>query len=327
MDINFLDIRTGVIGVGSMGQNHARILNDISNLIGVADTNEEQGKRVAGNLGVKWYKDYNTMLEDVDAVSIVVPTNMHRLIADDVIDKGLHLLVEKPLSRTVKDAQAITEHAKEKNIVLSVGHIERFNPVVQYVKKALSEKKWGDLISISARRVSPYPARISDVGVIFDLSIHDLDILCYLCDSTPKSIYCSGGTFKSVKHEDHVSIVVNFDSGITGLCETSWLTPMKIRALTLTCSTHYIEVDYIQQSIEISESNFLEINYENLYSSPIEFKKQKIILPKIEPLKTELIDFLYSIKSGKNPLVTGLDGVKAVKMAQEALDSLIYNNK
>ena len=124
--------------------------------------------------------------------------------------------------KNIDDAKKIVNYAKEKKVTLAVGHIERFNPVVQYVKKAIDKKEWGELISLSARRVSPYPVRISDVGVIFDLSIHDLDILCYLSSSNPKSIYCSGGTFKSEVHEDHVSIVINFESGVTGLCETSW---------------------------------------------------------------------------------------------------------
>ena len=322
MDSRYSTIRTGVIGVGSMGQNHARVYNEISNLVAVSDPNESQGREVAERFGVNWYANYKDMLAVVDAVSIAAPTDWHREIAEVVAIAGVHLLVEKPIAGTLSDAEAIIIAAKNAGVTLAVGQIERHNPVVQYAKKALVRKEWGDLITLSSTRVSTFPERITDVGVIFDFLIHDIDVMNYLCEDTVSSVYASGRFYKSNKHEDHTCLVLNFGNGIVGLCEASWLTPMKVRKLILTCSTHFVELDYIDQSIKVSKSDYKGLDQQNLFRSKLEVESNKLILPKNEPLKNELKDFLNAIITNKSPLDTGEEGLSAVKVAQAASKSL-----
>jgi len=141
------ELKTGIIGVGSMGQNHARIYNEISNLVAVADPNEVQGRSVAERFGIKWYSDYGEMLDVVDAVTIAVPTVLHRRVAEAAIAKGVHVLVEKPLAGNTNDAEAIVKAANKEGIILAVGHVERHNEVVSKAKELISDGKIGDILT------------------------------------------------------------------------------------------------------------------------------------------------------------------------------------
>jgi len=319
-------LKTGVIGVGSMGQNHARVYNEISNLVGIADVNEEQGKKLSKKFRVKFYKDYEEMLEHVDAISIAVPTFLHYEIAKKAISKKVNILIEKPLSDNIQKCQKLIDLAKKGNVTLAVGHIERHNPVVAYAKKAIVDKLWGNLISMSSKRVSPYPERISDVGVILDFAVHDIDILRYLSNDKVMSVFCSGGFYKSSDREDYATLSLNFSSGVIGISEVSWLTPMKVRKIYLTCSTHYIEIDLLTQTIEILNSQLLEVNEGNLFNTTLKIQKDIINVPKKEPLMLEILDFLTCVKKKKEPLVTGQDGLMNISIAQSAIESL-NNNK
>ena len=323
----YSDIKTGVIGSGIMGKNHARVYNELSNLVCVSDTNGKVGKQVANEHGVKFYEDYRDMLSEVDAVSIAVPTIFHKQIAENVANAGVHMLVEKPLSNNISDAQAIVNCAHDNSLVLAVGHIERHNPVVEYAKNQIEGGKWGKIITASACRVSPYPSRITDVGAIFDITIHDIDVLRYLFMSDIESVYCSGGSIHSKDHEEFVSLILNFSNGAKGVCETSWLTPIKIRELSLTCSSHFVKLDYINQSIDIKTSEYLNLNQDNLFSSSMEIKSNKIMLPKQEPLKLELEDFLNCVINNSKPLVDGNDALTNIVVANAALTSLQTEDK
>ena len=324
-------IRTGVIGVGSMGQNHARIYNEVSNLIGVADPNEKQGRLIAKRFGVEWFSDYNEMLEKVDAVTVAVPTVLHRKVAENVAKKGVHLLVEKPLAGNVEDSKAIIEASDSNSVILSVGHVERHNPVIEYTKKAIDSGKWGDIISISSRRVSRYPERIKDVGVVFDLGIHDLDILRYLAGGEVNQLFALGGSFEYKNIEDHASVMLGFDNGIKSFCEVSWLTPMKVRQAFLTCTKAYIIMDYMDQTVNILSSKYENIDQGNLFDIETSVKNKKAEVLNGEPLKKEILDFLKSIVSNQEgkkvePLVTGKDGLEAVILAEKVLKSLKLGN-
>ena len=177
------EIRTGVIGVGSMGQNHARVYNEISHLIGTYDLDTTQNSKISSRLGVKAFKHLDEFFSEVDAITIAVPTIYHKEIALMALERGVHVLVEKPLTNTIADSVELVEAFDKSSIKLAVGHIERHNGVVKLTKEKLESGLWGDLISITARRFSNYPNRISDVGVILDLSIHDIDVLNYLIPS------------------------------------------------------------------------------------------------------------------------------------------------
>jgi len=317
----FETIRTGVIGVGSMGQNHARIYNEISNLVAVADPDEIQGSKVAARFNIPWYSDYNDMLDHVDAVTIAVPTVFHRTVAETVASAGVHILIEKPLADNVEDGRAILKKVEATGIICSVGHIERHNPVISVAKEALSKNEWGDLITLYSRRVSNFPDRIHDVGVLFDLLIHDIDISSYLVANKLSTVYATGGQMKA-KYEDYANVVMKHENGIISVCEANWLTPMKIRKLSLTTSTNYIELDYQNQTIHLFKSDYVEVNPENLYSSNLDFSSQFLEVEKKEPLLLELLDFLKAINNNTQPLVTALDGLRVVEISEASLKSL-----
>ena len=316
MKSEFRDIRTGVIGVGSMGQNHARVLSEISNLVGVSDVNIKQGELVASRFGVTFHESYEDLIKEVDAVSIAVPTQHHKVVSKKCAESGVSVLIEKPLASNLEDAKEIVAYSKKFNNKLAVGHIERHNPVIDYAKKAIDKGDWGDIISMSSKRVSKFPERIRDVGVIFDLAIHDLDILRYLASSDFKVIKAIGGSIEYSDKEDHVNALVHFENGISAICEASWLSPLKVRKLSLTCSKAYVELDYMEQSVKVYSSSINSDDSSNLWKLETEITEKTINLEREEPLKLELVDFLSTHQGNQNPLVDGDSGIKAVEMAE-----------
>jgi len=313
-------IRTGVIGVGSMGRNHARVYSNESNLVGVCDLNEEAGNSIAIEFGIKYYKDIDNFLDNVDAVSIAVPTELHSSVAIKCIEKGIHVLLEKPMTSTTDEAKNIIKLSKDLGIVLAVGHIERYNPIIKYVKKSMNDKKWGRLITMSSKRLSSYPSRIRDVGVVMDLAIHDIDIMNYLSSSEVINVKSSLGHQKHKEFEDNAVILLDFLNGIKGICEVNWLTPVKVRQLTLTFDNAFVIVDLIQQNASVINHKSYNINKNNLFQSSQELEEEKIEVEKEEPLKLELLDFLNSIQSDSKPFVSGEDGLKALEVAKKSLE-------
>ena len=177
-------LRVGVIGVGSMGQNHARVFSEMADLVGVVDKDRETGKIVAERFNTESFENYEDLLrKGVDAVSIATPTALHYQVSKDAIESGVHVLVEKPMCSTIEEAEKLVGLAESAGLTLAVGHIERHNPVVDFAKKGIRDGRYGDVITISARRVSSLPTRIRDVGVILDLGIHDIDVMRYLLGS------------------------------------------------------------------------------------------------------------------------------------------------
>lgn len=323
--IIFWDImlKLGVIGIGSMGKNHARVCTEIDNidLVGVADINKISSKQISEQYDTTAYLDYNQLLPKVDAVIISTPTTTHYQLALDALESGKHVLVEKPICDDINKADELVRKAKNEDLVLSVGHIERHNPAVQYVKDALKKQKFGELITMTSKRVSNFPGRIRDAGVIFDLGIHDIDVMHFIAGDV-KTVYAKAGKFnKTIQYEDHANIMLNFVSGICCIIEVNWLTPMKVRKMWLTCSKNFVEVDYINQSVTISSSSFKKIDDKNLYHTPIDYDINQVSIKKKEPLKNEIEDFKTAIESRRQPLVTGEDGLMAIKIAEAAMKS------
>jgi len=311
----------GVVGVGSMGQNHARLYSELANLIGIADPDEKVGKPLATRLSTNYFSDYKELLKsDVDAVSIATPTELHYNITKEFIENGKHVLVEKPLCLTVEDSQKLVDLAKEKGVVLAVGMVERHNPVVEFAKKAIENEEYGKVITSAARRVSSFPSRIKDIGVIMDLGIHDIDVMRYLVGSEVESVYCSGGKHKH-DYEDYANIMLNFENGVMGFIEANWLTPMKVRKLALTCTKNFVELDYSNQTLEISSSTLRDYDPFNIFQAHFEFDMRQVRLKKREPLKRELNDFLKAIKERGKPLVTGEEAIKTLRIALAAVES------
>ena len=318
-----MSLKIGVIGTGSMGKNHARVCAEVPDveLVGIADKDKETVERIATRFNVSSFTNYKDLLPLVDAVIIATPTVTHFGIAMDAIDEGKHILVEKPVCDTVEKGKQLISKADASGVVFAVGHIERHNPVVTFVKKALDAHQYGDVVTLSSKRVSNFPGRIRDVGVIFDFGVHDIDVMRYVAGEVV-SVYAKAGRFnKNIDFEDHATIVLNFKNGLCGVIEINWLTPMKIRKLSLTCHKGFVEADFINQSVQTSSSSFEHVDESNLFNIPLQNKFDIMDLQKKEPLKNEIIDFVNAIKSKSKPLVSGYDGVMAVTIAEAAVRS------
>jgi len=312
----------GVVGVGSMGQNHARVYSEIAELVGVVDADATVGKRVAIRTKTAYFPTVKALLDEgVEAASVAVPTNLHANIARELIDAGVHVLVEKPLAGTVDEARKIVRRAESKGVVLAAGHIERHNPVVAFAKSALEAGEFGDLVTAAARRVSNLPTRVRDVGVILDLGIHDVDVLRYVVGSPVVSVYASGGRRVHQTFEDHATMLLNFANGVTGFVEVSWLTPMKVRKFALTCLKNFVEVDYTDQSVLISSSTLEKYDPSDLYQLSFHFDTRQVAVQKEEPLKRELEDFLTAIREKRLPLVPGGDAIETLRVCEAAVSS------
>lgn len=301
-------INVGVIGVGAMGYNHARVYYRLeeANLIAVSDVSERTLNKVCEKYDAKGYSDYEDLLKDpeIEVVSVCVPTTHHHDVVMKAIEYGKHVLVEKPIAFSLEEAEEMIAAAKEKGVILGTGHVERFNPAVQKAKELIENDVIGDVVSASAKRVGPFPPRIKDVGVCIDLAIHDLDVMYYLFNEDVEQVY---GTMSSIldktDFEDHAEIMVSFTNA-TGILEVNWLTPYKRREIEITGTDGIISVDYIEQSIEVFGKFAQDINIKHE-----------------EPLKEELKSFLEAVDEGKDPVITGEDGLNALKMVIAASKS------
>ena len=302
-------VNLGVIGVGAMGYNHARVYYKLeeANLVAVSDVSERTLNKVAKKYDAKGFTDYEDLLKDseIEVVSVCVPTTFHHDVVMEAIKHGKHVLVEKPIAFTLKEAEDMIAAAKEAGVILATGHVERFNPAVQKAKELIDNDVIGDIVSASAKRVGPFPPRIKDVGVTIDLAIHDLDVMNYLFDEDVIQVY---GTMNSIlekcEFEDHAEIMINFKNESTGILEVNWLTPYKRRQIEITGTDGIISVDYIEQSIDVYGK----------FAQDIDIKHE-------EPLKEELRSFLNAVVNGTEPEITGEDGLKALKMVIAATKS------
>jgi UDP-N-acetylglucosamine 3-dehydrogenase len=315
-------LKVGVIGVGAMGQNHARVYSEIAELIGVTDAIPEQASKVAARLGTKAYPSVDDLLKDVDAVSICTPTSYHFDTAMKAILEGKHLLVEKPFTGDSKKAAEICAVAERKGITIASGFIERCNPIVSVAKETMETGKIGKIISLTSRRVSSFPARIRDVGVVMDLGIHDVDVMRHVTSSNVKAVYAIGGRFANPSFEDYANLLMEFENGAIGCVEVNWLTPMKVRKVSFTCSGGFVQMDYTDQSLEVSTSRVGNMDQSDMFHIPLEYDVRKISVKKEEPLRTELLRFLEAAESGGVPAAGGFDAVQNLKVCEAALISL-----
>lgn len=321
-------MRVGVIGLGAMGQNHARILADKGMLASVADIVPEVAQAVAAKHGVKYYLSYQDMLgSDVEGVVIVTPTNTHERIATDALRAGKHVLLEKPMTGSSEALRRLVGLAEKSGLVLAGGFTERFNPVVSFAKQSLDAGEYGELITAASRRVSSMPARVRDVGVIMDLGVHDIDVIQYIVGKRARSVYALGGHGPGLKYEDHANLLIDFEGGTSGFVEVNWLTPMKVRKLALTCSKNFVEVDYMDQSALVCSSAFKQLETGNLFNVPLEFDLRRIALKKEEPLRRELEDFVSAAMEGREPLVSGNSAITTLKIAEAAIESMHSGRK
>jgi UDP-N-acetylglucosamine 3-dehydrogenase len=310
-----LGMRIGVAGVGFQGQRHVKTLSELGALEMVYDTDETKLESVAKSYRVKSTNDYANLLSNVDAVVIATPATVHYNMAVDAIKAEKHLLIEKPICNTVEEAYTIRDALPDANLVCAVGYVERHNPAVRFSKDALTRGDYGKLITLSAKRVSPNPVRILDVGVILDLAVHDIDIARYIAASEASGVYTYAGSSTDSGKEDHALITIDFENGINALVEVHWLSPVRLRKLTMTCERSVVEVDYMNQTVQEFVAKFKELEEEQEYGTRL------VSLVKRELLKNELSDFIQAVKNNGKPLVTLEDGIRVLEIVGAALES------
>ena len=305
-------VNVAVVGCGFWGKNHARVFSELDdcNLSAVVDIDSDRARAFGDLYNVEWYTDLSKVLErkDVDSVSICTPTITHAKLSLDAIEAGKHVLIEKPMTRTIEEAKEVIEAAKVNNVKIMVGFIERFNPAVRRAEELIREGEIGEIVMGSARRVSRWPVRIGDVGVVKDLAIHDIDLMCHLFNDEVEQVYAVAGSV-SHRFEDHAYIVLRFSKG-AALIEANWITPEKIRNLTLTGTEGIIQVEYIKQALTVENNNMM-------YMPALAYE---------EPLKLELTHFVKSILNDQRPKPSGEAGFRALRICEGALKSAKTHN-
>lgn len=322
-----MSIKVAVIGAGAMGRNHVRVYYELPGvqLVGVSDVDEAGAAAATRLYATRTYTDYRQMLEETqpDAVTIAVPTEHHLEVALDVISRGVHLLIEKPIASTVDEGQQIIDAAAQANVHLQIGHIERFNPAVIALRQQLAENALGKVYQIDARRQGPFPGRIKDVGVVVDLAVHDIDVIRYITGAEITRVYAETAQRIHETREDMVTGLLRLDNGAVGTLTINWLTPTKIRELYVTGERGMFRVDYLTQDLYFFENAAAPVGdwpFLNLRGVN-EGRMIRHVVAKKEPLRAELESFLAAIK-GESPVpVTGQDGLKSLTLAQALVQS------
>ncbi len=298
----------GVIGTGFWGENQVRVLRQSENcrLLGICDVNKRRADEVGAKFGVESFFELDQFLRlpGLEAVTVCTPTHTHFEVATLALEAGKHLLVEKPMTGDLKTAEKLVKSAMRLGRKLVVGFIERFNPGVGYVKELLEQKAAGEVILVNGRRVTRWPVRIGDVGVVKDTAIHDIDIMKFLLQKDVRLVYAQTGALKH-SFEDYAEIMLRFDHGTTGFIDANWLTPRKVRTLIITGSEATIYLDYISQEITIEDSD-------------------RMMRPAVkwdEPLRLELENYLRIVSNDLAPSPSGTDAVEAIRICDAALKS------
>ncbi len=298
-----------VIGIGFWGRNHVRVFSELpeTELKAVCDVNKERVTAIANQYKVDAYTDSGKLLKrkDIQAVSICTWTTTHAAEAVKAIRAGKDALVEKPIASTVREAKRIVQLAERRNKLLMVGFIERFNPGVQNIRNMIYREEIGTLVSATSKRVSEWPERIGDVGVVKDTAIHDIDVMRHIFGEDPTAVFAKIGNLRHSKYEDYAQIMLTFGRGKTAFIEANWLTPYKTRNLLVTGSKAILNLNYITQEITVETAG----------------KSTTLRQASQEPLKLELQHFANCVLNNRTPTVTGVDGLKALQIAEAAFKS------
>lgn len=323
-------IKIGVIGVGNMGQHHARVLSLLKDveIVGVADINVERGLNIASKYRVRFFEDYHDLLPYVEAVCIAVPTRLHHDVGMTCLQAGVHILIEKPIAASIAEAESLVNAAAESQCILQVGHIERFNPAFQELSKVL---KTEELLAVEAHRMSPYSDRANDVSVVLDLMIHDIDLLLELVASPVTRLTASGSRASDSGYLDYVTATLGFTNGIVGTVTASKVTHRKIRRIAAHCKNSLTEADFLNNEILIHRQT--TANYMTDYGQVLYRQDgliEKVYTSNIEPLHAELEHFVNCVRGGNQPSVGGEQALKALRLAslieQMALDGQVWHN-
>lgn len=316
-------LRVAVIGVGNMGKKHARNYSEIdkADLVAVSDIDENLGLKVASQCNCRYYKDHNEMLdaEKLDGVSVVVPSRFHHRVGLDVIGHGVNILIEKPIAMTEAEAIDLIDAAHRANVKLMVGHVERFNPVVVRLKEVIDSGRLGKIVSITAKRVFVTPTQIRDANVLVDLAVHDIDLFSHILGANPNRVRANGGRAHLEDRDDHAEILLSYGD-ISGFIEVNWVTPVRIRQMTVTGTGGYAEVDYFKQTLTFYPSVVTKTvdDYNDLLVKFGNTEKVDIAVDKKQPLEVELDSFLASVANDTPVYTPGEDGLAALRVALKA---------
>lgn len=322
-------LKVGVVGVGHLGRHHARIFRDRGVLAGVADLDPGRAAEVAAQNGVPGFTDYRHLLDRVDAVSVAVPTSAHLEVARAFLERGLPVLVEKPIARNAEEGEELCRIARSRKVPLLVGHVERFHPAVTAVLEVVRRPRF-----IEAHRLSPFKARSVDIGVVMDLMIHDLDLILHL-NPSPLVRVDAVGTSLLFGLEDIANARLEFENGCVANLTASRISDKAMRKIRIFSEDCYVTVDTLSREVWIYRTTRQlaealarlpkdrDLTLADLAGIPKEFYSiQKVDLPDVEPLALELDHFLDCVREGREPLVPGEHGVRAVRAAEQVLQEI-----
>jgi predicted dehydrogenase len=329
-------LRAGVVGLGMMGRNHVRVWDESVEgveLVAVADPDPGAVRRATSGRRARGYEDPERMFaeEELDLVSIVAPTSLHLPVTLLALGAGANVLVEKPIAATRDEAMTMIEAANRAGRMLTVGHIERFNPAIRELHRRLGAGELGRIFQVSATRLGPFPARIRDVGVVVDLAPHDLDVMRYLVGSEPIRIYAEAERRIHTEHEDLFNGLIKFENGVVGTLNINWLTATKQRTLTVTGERGYYVADYIAQDLVLYANPDADLTWANRgadgFGAPIssvgEGEMTRRSIRRAEPLAVELGEFARAVRDGGPPPVDPHDAMVALLLATKMVESAL----
>jgi predicted dehydrogenase len=302
-------LRVGVVGAGVMGSNHARVLAGLPGvtLVGIVDPLPDHRARATALVGCRAFAELDELFDEgVDAITIAAPTHLHHEIALACITRNIHILVEKPIASTVEEGQDIVNAAKSAGVTLMVGHVERFNPAVAAIKQAISGE---DILSIGITRVGPFPPRMSNVGVVIDLAVHDIDLIRWFTESDIVEVQPQLSSAVA-EREDIALLQFRTASGVLAHINTNWLTPFKARSVTVATRGKYVMGDLLTRQV----TECFGFKPDGSYSM------RHLPVGHDEPLRAELIAFLDAVRTGNVPAVSGDEGVASLEIAIRCLE-------
>jgi predicted dehydrogenase len=311
-----MSLRIAVIGVGYLGRHHARILSDLPGveLVAVVDTNRARAEEIAEVRKTRPLVDYREVVGQVDAVTVAVPTERHLEIAFPLLRAGLPVLVEKPMARSLAEADAMIAAAREAGVPLAVGHTERFNPAVAEARPLLADPRF-----IEVHRLGTFPERSLDIDVVFDLMIHDLDVLLSLVASDVESIEAVGVPVLT-ERVDIANARLRFANGCIANLTASRISRDRVRRIRFFQHSAYLSIDYTAQKIEVWRLVKTDGAMPSIQGGAVEVVQE-------EPLKRELVDFIDAVRTGRGPAVPGEDGRRALELATRIVEKMFLSSR
>ena len=318
-------LSAALIGAGQMGGHHARVLaeSELTDLDAVVDPSE-QGEAVAALRHARRLGSLEELLAGSrpDFAVVAVPTSAHFEVASTLLEAGIPVLVEKPIAATESEAQALLDLSERRGVELAVGHVERFNPAVGVLREKLRADELGRVFQVHTRRLSPFPVRVGDTGVAFDLATHDLDIMCELAGA-PVRLSAEIDRRAHSSHEDLLAAILRFDSGIIGLLEVNWLTPTKVRQLTVTGERGMFIIDYLNQHLTLYENAHESASWPALdvFDGVTEGNVIRYAIPRVEPLRAQLEAFVRRVRGEDVEVISAADGLRALRLALAVVEA------